>query len=98
MLWGEREIETFLAATGLRNANRMLPTYPSSKPTRHLDFILYSKGISIRRLQVPAVTFSDHLPLVVDFDVEVAVDRRAKPREPSCRCPTYEGLTRLSNR
>jgi endonuclease/exonuclease/phosphatase family metal-dependent hydrolase len=93
MLWDEREIELFLAATGLRNANRQkLPTYPSHNPQRHLDFVLHSKGIAVRKFQVPQVPFSDHLPLVVDFDVEVAVDRRRAEREPHCHCPDYDGL------
>jgi len=93
MLWGEREIEQFLAATGLRNANRQrLPTFPSNNPTRHLDFVLYSKEITIRKVQAPQVLFSDHLPLVIDFDVVVKEERRAAVREPSCRCPTYQGL------
>jgi endonuclease/exonuclease/phosphatase family metal-dependent hydrolase len=93
MLWGEREIEQFLAATGLRSANRRkLPTFPSHQPTRHLDFVLHSKGIMVRKVQVPQVLFSDHLPLVVDFDVEVKVERRKKEREPHCRCPDYGGL------
>jgi endonuclease/exonuclease/phosphatase family metal-dependent hydrolase len=98
MLWGEREIERFLAATGLRDANhRKLPTFPSDNPNRHLDFVLYSRGISIRRVQVPRVTYSDHLPLVVDFDVDVADERRAASREPSCKCPTYLGLSAAGN-
>ena len=64
MLWGEREIDMFLAATGLQNANtERLPTYPSKKPRRHLDFILHSKEIKIRNFQVPQVAFSDHLPV-----------------------------------
>lgn len=93
MLWGEREIERFLAATGLRNANRQrLPTYPSDRPTRHLDFVLHSKEITIRKSQVPQVAFSDHLPLIIDFDVDVGFERRSAQREPSCKCPTYEGL------
>jgi endonuclease/exonuclease/phosphatase family metal-dependent hydrolase len=87
MLWGEREIEIFLAATGLRNANHArLPTYPSNKPSRHLDFVLYSKGISIRKFQVPDVRFSDHRPILVDFDVDVAEDRRKEPRSAHCSC------------
>jgi len=96
MLWGEKEIEQFLAATGLRNANRKrLPTFPSSRPHRHLDFVLYSKGIAVRKVQVPQVPFSDHLPLVVDFDVEVAEERRIEPRPPHCFCPDYGGLTAI---
>ena len=87
MLWGEREIDMFLAATGLQNANvEGLPTYPSKKPYRHLDFVLHSKEIKIRDFQVPMVSFSDHLPVVVDFDVEVEKDQRKSPREPHCYC------------
>ncbi len=81
MLWGEREIDLFLAASGLRNANRVgLPTYPSNHPNRHLDFILYSKGITLRDFQVPHVPFSDHLPLICDFDIEVPREHRQTPR------------------
>ncbi len=81
VLWGEQEVDLFLAATGLQNANReSLPTYPSHNPRRHLDFILYSKGIKIRDFRVPRVLFSDHLPLVVDLDVEVDRDQRKKHR------------------
>jgi len=81
MLWGEREIDLFLAASGLRNANaQRIPTYPCIKPNRHLDFILYSEGIGIRDFRVPRVRFSDHLPLVLDFDVEVEEEKREEPR------------------
>ncbi len=81
MLWGEQEIDLFLAATGLQNANvRSLPTYPSRNPTQHLDFVLHSKDIIIRDFFVPQVTLSDHLPVVVDFDVNVVEDRRKVPR------------------
>ncbi|MDA3902765.1 MAG: endonuclease/exonuclease/phosphatase family protein [Desulfuromusa sp.] len=89
-LWGEREIKLFLAATGLQDANReSLPTYPSSNPRRHLDFILHSKGIEVRDFQVPPVQFSDHLPLVVDLDVHVETDLRKVPRPPHCHCTKY---------
>lgn len=87
MLWGEREIDLFLAATGLKNANsRGLPTYPSRNPHRHLDFVLYSKGIEVRDFQVPQVPFSDHLPVMVDFDVKVDEDQRKQARPPHCSC------------
>ncbi|BCR03540.1 hypothetical protein DESUT3_06090 [Desulfuromonas versatilis] len=80
-LWGEEEIELFLAASGLQNANhRRLPTFPSHRPQRHLDFVLYSRGISVRDIQVPQVLYSDHLPLVVDLDVEVGREKRRWPR------------------
>lgn len=96
MLWGEQEIEMFLAATGLQNANsRRLPTFPSRNPNRHLDFVLYSRQIQIRGVQVPQVSYSDHLPLVVDFDVEVEQERRKAVRPPSCKCPDYGWLADL---
>lgn len=96
-LWGEREISLFLAATGLRNANQeSLPTYPSNNPRRHLDFILYSEGIEIRDFQVPRISYSDHLPLVVDFDVRVAEDHRSLPRAPHCYCPINDPFQVIS--
>ncbi len=87
MLWGEREIDLFLAATGLQNANiEGLPTYPSKNPHRHLDFVLHSKGIKVLDFQIPRVPFSDHLPVMVDFDVEVEEEHRKEPRPPHCSC------------
>ncbi len=87
MLWGEREIDLFLAATGLQNANSdSLPTYPSRNPSRHLDFILHSPEIAVSNFQVPRVMFSDHLPVVVDFDVKVEHDLRSAVRESHCSC------------
>ncbi len=69
-VWGEHEIQLFRAATGLQSADRHnRPSFPSWAPRRHLDFILYSRGIRVRRFDMPSVTLSDHLPLVCDFDV-----------------------------
>lgn len=70
-LWGDHELNLFLAATGLCNANTAcLPTFPSHHPRRQLDFVLHSGGIRITRFDVPRVTLSDHLPVVVDFELE----------------------------
>ncbi len=70
VFWGDPEIELFLAATGLKSASPDgRPTYPSWAPKMELDFILHSPGIVIRNFQMPAVTYSDHLPLICDFDV-----------------------------
>jgi len=67
---GAREVQLFLAATGLQNANgKGLPTYPSWAPRRELDFILHSPEIRVRSLQIPEVELSDHLPVVCDFDI-----------------------------
>jgi len=69
-LWGEREIDLFLAATGLRNVNvDGKPSFPSWSPKRHLDFILCSPTINAERFWMPEVTLSDHLPLLIDFDI-----------------------------
>jgi len=70
VLWGDNELDLFFAATGLRNANvQNEKTFPSSNPTRQLDFILYSDGISIDNVAIPHVTLSDHLPIVCDFSI-----------------------------
>jgi endonuclease/exonuclease/phosphatase family metal-dependent hydrolase len=72
-LWGEREMNLFMAATGLCSAGpRNLATFPSWAPKRSLDFILHSPGIRIQKFWAPRVTFSDHLPLVCDFELEQA--------------------------
>lgn len=69
--WGEREIDLFLAASGLQNANPGgQPSFPSWAPKRHLDFILHSEGIKTEKLWLPNVLYSDHLPLVYDFTLE----------------------------
>jgi endonuclease/exonuclease/phosphatase family metal-dependent hydrolase len=68
--WGDHEIYLFMQASGLKSANTAsLPSYPSHNPRRELDFILYSTGIEVTGFRVPAVRFSDHLPLVCDFEV-----------------------------
>ena len=68
--WGDREIKLFLAATGLTNAAQTeTATYPSWSPKRALDFILYSPDIKPTRFFAPKVSFSDHLPIVCDFQI-----------------------------
>ncbi len=68
--WGEHEMYLFKKATGLTSANvESLPSYPSGTPRRELDFILYGEGIRIRNFELPAVTLSDHLPLLCEFAV-----------------------------
>ena len=70
IFWGEEEIAEFLENTGMINADtRRLPSYPSWQPTRHLDFVLHSPEIAITDFQMPPVIFSDHLPVVCDFEL-----------------------------
>lgn len=68
-LWGDHEIGLFMAATGLTSANLTgSASFPSWTPKRQLDFILHSPGLRSRRFWMPSVTYSDHLPLVWDFE------------------------------
>ncbi len=70
VFWGDREINLFLAATGLKSAGpEGTVTFPSRRPRRQLDFILHSPEIRITGFEAPRVQHSDHLPLVCDFDL-----------------------------
>ena len=69
--WGEHEIYLFMKAAKLKSANaRGLPSYPSRSPRKELDFVLYGEGVHVKSFAIPAVRFSDHLPLVCDFEVD----------------------------
>lgn len=66
---GDREVQLFLAASGLVNANlTSLPSHPSHAPKRHLDFILHSPEIRASNFSIPDVRLSDHAPLICDFN------------------------------
>jgi len=68
--WGENEIFLFKEALGLRSANtNRLPSFPSRAPRMELDFILCGPEIEVTDFRIPRVSFSDHLPLVCDFEV-----------------------------
>jgi len=70
-LWGSYEIDLFAAAAGLHSANaRNLPSWPSNRPSRQLDFILHGPKVEITHFEMPQVEFSDHLPLICDFRVQ----------------------------
>jgi endonuclease/exonuclease/phosphatase family metal-dependent hydrolase len=67
--WGQNEIYLFMKAAGLRSANTEgLPSYPSRSPRKELDFILYQDGINVTHFEIPKVRYSDHLPLICDFE------------------------------
>jgi endonuclease/exonuclease/phosphatase family metal-dependent hydrolase len=68
VLWGNRELDLFLAATGLTSANdEGQPSHPSRSPKRQLDFILHTKDLEVTDFFIPQVRYSDHAPLVCDF-------------------------------
>ena len=67
---GEDEIRLLMSASGLKNADKnMSPSYPSRNPRRHLDFVLHSPEIRVTDFQMPQIQLSDHLPLIVDFEL-----------------------------
>lgn len=71
VLWGNRELELFLGATGLKSANYAgRPSHPSRFPKRQLDFILHSSDLEPGNFTIPSVAYSDHAPLVCDFEVK----------------------------
>ncbi len=67
--WGDHELQLFMAAANLVNANKQgLPTFPSMAPRRQLDFMLHSPSIVVRRFDVKSVKFSDHMPIICEFE------------------------------
>jgi endonuclease/exonuclease/phosphatase family metal-dependent hydrolase len=75
--WGKDEIALFMAAAGLRNANvANLPSFPARIPRIELDFVLVSNEIEVTHFEIPDVRFSDHRPVLCDFNVR----RAAAPR------------------
>ncbi len=68
--WGDRELELFLAATGLKSANGQgMPSYPSKAPRMQLDYIFHSPELCTTDFQIPPVLLSDHAPLIWDFEL-----------------------------
>ena len=71
---GEEEIQKLLDKTHLHHKFEMdkksqTYTFPSYHPKRRLDYVLTSKGIKVKSYEVINFHFSDHLPLLVDFEV-----------------------------
>jgi endonuclease/exonuclease/phosphatase family metal-dependent hydrolase len=68
--WGEHEIYLFMRASKLRSANADgVLSFPSRAPRKELDFVLYSEGIQVKHFSVPDVRYSDHRPLICDFEI-----------------------------
>jgi endonuclease/exonuclease/phosphatase family metal-dependent hydrolase len=68
---GEKELEHLKQKTGLLNPNaRQTPTFPSWKPKHQLDYILYSQHITPKYFSVPDLKHSDHLPLILEFELK----------------------------
>ncbi|MBN2297739.1 MAG: endonuclease/exonuclease/phosphatase family protein, partial [Deltaproteobacteria bacterium] len=63
------EFRTLIASTDLSLPYADLLTYPSWKPTKHIDHILVSKSIQINNMQVLDYPLSDHLPLSMEVSL-----------------------------
>ncbi len=68
---GKGELDVLCSELGLINVNSTsVPTFPSYRPRRELDFVLCSRHVRPLAFSVGDVQFSDHLPLTFDFDLE----------------------------
>lgn len=66
---GTEEIEHIVEQLDLYDPNfRGLPTYPAGSPHLRLDFVLCSRSIRSLNFSVPEVEYSDHLPIIFDFE------------------------------
>jgi endonuclease/exonuclease/phosphatase family metal-dependent hydrolase len=63
---GLYETEEFLKKSGLRRLE-MEPTFPSHKPTRHLDLFFVSRNLNVKDCGVTKSLASDHRPVWVEI-------------------------------
>ena len=67
---GKHELELFREAAGLEEfEDTHKPTYPSWKPKHQLDFVFHTPDVKMLSYRVPQVVYSDHLPIICDFEV-----------------------------
>ena len=67
---GAEELQRFMSELGLNSANRTdCPTFPSWKPEKQLDYILYSGRIEPLHFEVCSDRASDHLPVMLEFRI-----------------------------
>ncbi len=70
---GEEEVRSLMDTLDLYDPNsENCPTFPSGNPRFKLDYILCTKDIRKISLEVPSVAFSDHLPVIFDFQYNPA--------------------------
>jgi endonuclease/exonuclease/phosphatase family metal-dependent hydrolase len=65
-------VRALLEATGLIDADSASnrPTFQAENPTTRIDFVLHSADLVARNVEVIASLASDHLPVLVDFDLK----------------------------
>jgi len=72
---GVEEIKQLLKETQLEDKiyldkKNIHLTEPSFNPKRRLDYILTSKKIKVKKYKILKFPFSDHLPLMIDYEVK----------------------------
>ena len=70
---GPKELRSFLEETGLNSnvgKDKKKFTHPSYHPFRILDYILTSKKIKVKKFKILKSELSDHLPVMIDFEVK----------------------------
>ncbi|NQU97883.1 endonuclease/exonuclease/phosphatase family protein [Candidatus Woesearchaeota archaeon] len=70
---GLSELEEFLKLSGVKDSNNTdeySKTFPSWKPKHWIDHVFVSPDIIIHKYKVLDATYSDHLPVMIDFDVK----------------------------
>ncbi|MCP3889916.1 MAG: endonuclease, partial [Desulfobulbaceae bacterium] len=73
-VWGYRELQLFMAATGLVSANtKGSASWPSRAPMLQLDYIFHSPQIRTKQFDIPRIKLSDHVPLIWDFEIDPKV-------------------------
>jgi endonuclease/exonuclease/phosphatase family metal-dependent hydrolase len=70
-----REIGWLVEHTDLREPVHDMPTFPSWRPSRNLDQILVSPSVTVERIEVLNHAFSDHLPVVMEVTLPMALPR-----------------------
>lgn len=66
-LRGSRELQNFTEKNNLHSVNKKhIPTFPSIKPKRELDFFLISQGIKVKKFRILKEQLSDHLPILLE--------------------------------
>lgn len=58
-----------LSDTQDKSVNPEVKTYPSDNPVKKIDYIFY-RGLKCIKTQTVAEVFSDHLPIIVEFNKE----------------------------
>ncbi len=69
---GQAELDPLINAGLAKAGPALCKTFPSGNPRLGLDLVLHSKEISIVGFDVPDARFSDHLPVVCDFTLDMS--------------------------